>query len=433
MSYQILDGDRANPGSTLELSGVVHAPYAASAYSDATVSLQDTNGRVLATGTISDYSVDDGFNPSGNDGVLVKLSATLDIPNTVAASESGEQAYIVWAVEFDDVDNDVTSVESIIIYSADGIEFGLRNGVGLEGFDVHGVITSLASTETVQIDVYSPMPDDEKLATLTPTISSNRERAVLTDEYVVENAWSIINGNDEKVVYNPIFHATLPTYTLPGDSTVYGYDPDSSEKLEVEATLDPYTLQWYRVDDASNRTHIGSSLGWVINNSISQAIHEMAMAMERGIAVPGLLQYAFSNTDYMMFLKMGRDYFNMLDKVAQFTMTAADGHLRTAWLMCAQYQAAASRQLQEALKAFDFSGLSTTLTLDLQTAYETYRSSLESQIESTVRPYKRQLASRGLTSGAGSSKDLVGGIPLAQGWSESTLLHRGRMRARWLG
>ena len=446
MPFQVLDGDQAVPGSSLRLNGVVLAPnYTENDCSDTTVTLQDDSGRVMAIGTADA----DGFSDNNTNGLLIKLSGTLDIPSDISTSEAGELYYLVWTVEFDD-GNNAHSIEPISIYAATGIPFGLENTLGLEGFSVKGVVQIPTASENesfdVEIDVYSPLPSNEKLVTL-KNEDVDSERIIVENNFELDDVYFLVNGTDGgKIVYNPEFNTddfeTGSTYTV-NDSMASGYDYERSYQIEQDPSLDPYTLQWHMVKITENtennsttitrkRTHIGSSLSWIINNSISQAMHEMAQAMERGIAVPGLLQDAFSNADYMMYLKMGRDFFNMLDRTpSQFTMIAADGHLRLAWLTCAQYQAASSKQLQEALKTFDFSGASTSLNVDLASAYETYKSSLESMLESTVKPYKRQLVIRNLLSGDGATHELLGGPSVAQGWTESTILNRGSLRSRY--
>ena len=494
MPFQVLDGDQAVPGSSLRLNGVVYAPdYTGKDYVDIAVALQDSNNTVLATGTVDAYDADGTFNPvdaegelSGTvSGGLIKLSGTLDIPSDVPTSEAGKLTYIVWTVEFED-GNNAYSIEPISIYAGTGIPFGLENTLGLEGFPVKGVIQIPVSSDdtfyyAVDIDVYSPLPTNEKVATLKidrefdsdtnkfdnlinssdiVLIKGSEDRAVIEDNFELGEVYFLVNGTDGgRIVYDPNFYSNSTTntestfkegsvYNTANNSTREGYDAERSYQIEQDPSLDPYTLQWHMVkvtienDDTeinndNERTrkrtqHIGSSLSWIINNSISQAMHEMAQAMERGIAVPGLLQDAFSNADYMMYLKMGRDFFNMLDRTpSQFTMIAADGHMRLAWLTCAQFQAASSKQLQEALKTFDFSGASTSLNVDLASAYETYKSSLESMLESTVKPYKRQLVIRNLLSGDGATHELLGGPSVAQGWTESTVLNRGTLRSRY--
>ena len=459
MPFQVLDGDQAVPGSSLRLNGVVYAPdYTGKDYVDIAVALQDSNNTVLATGTVDahDGTTFNAIDAAGelpdsgtvNNGGLIKLSGTLDIPSDVPTSEAGELAYIVWTVEFED-GNNAHSIEPISIYAGTGIPFGLENTLGLEGFSVKGVVQIPEDDSTVEVDVYSPLPVNDKLTTLSidtgkldednDPILFSAGRNLAEGNFELEEVWFIVNGTSEKIVYGPNFHATNSTYTTDdpddvdgsGNPNNHGYDVDRSYQIEQDPSLDPFTLQWY-IKNNDTRTNIGSSLSWIINNSISQAMHEMAQAMERGIAVPGLLQDAFSNADYMMYLKMGRDFFNMLDRTpSQFTMIAADGHMRLAWLTCAQFQAASSKQLQEALKTFDFSGASTSLNVDLASAYETYKSSLESMLESTVKPYKRQLVIRNLLSGDGATHELLGGPSVAQGWTESTILNRGTLRSRY--
>ena len=430
MPFKILDGEHAVPGSTIQVDSAVHASYDADDFESAELTLQDSSGTVLATGSLDEHTLDDAFAPGGASGVLVKLSGQLDVPTSIPVSEAGELAYLVWTIEFDGED-DVHAVEPITLYEAGDVEYGLFNSVGLGGFDVHGVLAGIGD-DVVRVEVFTPPPEDERLGIVVPERSSNIERTVAKGRFTPDKAWVIVNGTAEKTVYNPTFDEDEGTYTTETDNEAQGYDSERSYQLEPEVSLDPYTLQWYTQDAHEALAHVGTSLSWVVNNIITQAMHELVLEMERDISAPGLVQTAFSNAELVQFLQMGRDLFNMLEKPSTFTMIKAAGQIRYGWLVCAQYRAATSRQLQEAVKAFDFAGQSTSLNIDLSPAYEAFRGGLESLIESTIKPYKRQLALRNILSGDGSEDAMKGRPSIAQGWTDSTILNRGGLRSRWL-
>ena len=230
------------------------------------------------------------------------------------------------------------------------------------------------------------------------------------------------------IVYQPVVDEDAMTWKTSTDSSVtHVYDPDRTDRWMSDPSLDPWLLEWRRSTDT-----LGSSQSWVINSVIMSAIHELAISMERHISVPGLSNNAFSDAERVQMLKMGRDLLNSLERVTSFDMTAADGHMRRAWMICTQHEAASARYLEEAIKAFEFSGQSATLSVDISAAYESWRSQMESLIESTVKPYKRQLVMRGHTSGGGSSQSLAGGkVPIVRGVKRSSLLRSGPIRAKY--
>jgi len=77
------------------------------------------------------------------------------------------------------------------------------------------------------------------------------------------------------------------------------------------------------------------------------------------------------------------------------------GHQAAKHDATAQREALDSLVLQEGLKAFNFSGASVSLDIDLTQAYEGLRSVTEQIIQDSVRRFKKELALRGVTGGDG--------------------------------
>lgn len=350
-------------------------------------------------------------------GYMIRAQATALLPNNL---EEGLDYTLFWKVTYQDPGNaanalGVTSMESFQVLSREKMEEGLRHGVALDfnKIPAQAVVrpkSPAIGSNDLKVRVFTP--DNIKTVLvegLTPTVSGGT--LILNEEIDVTNMYSVKNGETISFIVNPTWVGNNG-YTLPGSATVYPFEPGTNIRIRYLPSLNPYMLHWYYNDD----TMIGTSQSWVINNQISIAMHEMKASMERAMRYPGLIESAFTNADYVQFLKMGRDLFNSIGVLTNFDMTGADGQMYAWWLMCAKYEAAASRELEEAIKAFDFSGLSTSLNVDISQAYDNLKQTLWSQIESVIIPAKQRLAAKGVTTGNGSAANLMSGrVPFAVG------------------
>jgi hypothetical protein len=356
--------------------------------------IHDRYGQMLLAGSADTVEVA---------GVSIAVQSIIQLPDGLPATYDGEKYYLVWQATWPGFE--AQSSEEVVVYETEVVEYGLDNTVNMAGYpiDLHGIVRS-TTTDDVTITIFDPDGKSLSPKVLAP-LNAYPERLEFGDSYDTGQFWQFWNGHDTVIVHEPVdLNLVTGTYRLEVGGQLFAFDPSTSMRLTMMESLDPYVVQW----DQSGK-FLGTSQSWVINNNISLAMHEMQAAMERALRYPGLLESAFSNSDYLMFLKMGRDLFNSLQHITNFTMLGADGHMRRMWLICAQYEAASSRQLEEAIKAFDYSGQSTSLTIDISGAYEAYKSSLEAMIESTVKPYKKQLAIRGVIAGDGSSTSIAKG------------------------
>lgn len=336
-------------------------------------------------------------------GIVLTMDASISIPSTIPASLEGVTYYISYYADWNNEEKQ--STEEVLVFEPDATDYGLKNSVGLAdgAIPLSGVIET-TSVQDVKVKIYSP--DDVFITEITISPDNNTpERLAFNSNFNLNNVWQMSDGINVTIVYNPTVDTVTKTYTIPGDATPKPYLEGQSFQIEFVASLDPFIAQWYLVDD----TYIGSSQCWIINNTYSSVMHEMQIAIERPMVQVGLRESALEGPDYLQFMKMGRDYFNALQQTTNFTMAKADGHMRRMWLICSQYEAMQSRQLEEALKAFDFSGQSTTLMIDLAPAYETMKVGFEQQIDAVVRPYKRQLAIKQIHGGDGSDAQIKRG------------------------
>lgn len=332
--------------------------------------------------------------------IEIIINERILLPDTI---HTGSDLFIIWDIQLGDEIKQIS--EHFLVSNKELADFGIQDTVTLpgQGMSYEGVVESF-STRPLRIDVYAP-DGVTTVGSINPNPSFTSNSLVVDETLPINDIWMLNNGSITTPVVNPIFLSPL-TYALPTDPlTPIGYNSSTSWKIEYERTLDPYILNWY-FDD--NQELIGTSQSWLINNIVASAMHELKTTVERALHYPGLLESSLSNSDYVQFLKMGRDLFNMVERITNFTMMGADGSMRRAWLYCAAYEIAQSRQLEEAIKAFDFSGQSTSLTVDISQAYETLKSDMNEKIETYVKPYKRQLSQKGVLEGDGSTNNSMG-------------------------
>lgn len=400
MTLQLLNGaDRIYPGVSVNANASILVLNQTIDQDNIVASWQirDQYGQMLLSGNIDTLEVN---------GIMINLFSLIQIPDNLPATYSGEKYFLIWTVSWENFQTQ--SSEEIIVFEQEAVEYGLENTVNLTGFDIKikGIIKS-DSDSSVVIKVYDPTNVYLSSVTVSPS-NSYPQRLEFEDVYRTNTFWRFINGTDDVIVHDPIDRTELNSdvgqYRLVAGGDWQMYDIHMSQNLSLLETLDPYTLVWTQDDKL-----IGTSQSWIINNIVANAMHEMQASMERALRYPGLLQSALTDADMLMFLKMGRDYFNVLNYVTNFTMMGADGFMRRAWLICAEYEAASSRQLEEAIKAFDYSGQSTSLTVDVAAAYENYKSELQTRIEDVVKPFKKQLAIKNSREGDGSSATLMRG------------------------
>lgn len=356
--------------------------------------VHDRYGQVLLAGSADTVEVA---------GVAISVQSIIQLPDNVPATYDGERYYLVWQATWPGFE--VQSSEELVVYETEVVEYGLDDTVNMTGYPInlHGVIQA-STVSDVTVTIFDPEGKPLSPKVISPS-NSYAERLEFADSYHTGQFWQFWNGHASVIVHEPVdLDLVNGTYRTEPGGQLYAFDVGASQRLAMLESLDPYVVRWEK-----DGNFVGTSQAWVVNNNISVAQHEMQASMERALRYPGLLESAFNSTDYLTFLKMGRDLFNSLAYITNFTMLGADGHMRRMWLICAQYEAAASRQLEEAIKAFDYSGQSTSLTVDISGAYEAYKSELSNLIEQTVKPYKKQLAIRGVNGGDGSSSSISRG------------------------
>ena len=334
------------------------------------------------------------------DGFVVNVSIVLTIPESLVVLEK-EDFYLRYTFATDDRTGQHSVSQALEIWESEEVEFGLLDSVS--GFNVpfclQGTI-KLDQQEDIFIAVQTP--DNMELSRLRVSPQgAGSGRWKVDTVFDTGNIWWFVNGTTETLVHDPVI---LDGFTYQVDGNTFGYDASRSMQLFAAPGLDPYIAVW-----STDSRLLGSTSHWMMNHIIADAVKEFYASIERGTRFTGLSESLITNEEAVRFLKMGRDLFNSLEYFSTFTMLGADGMMRRMWLLCAAYEALFSRQLEEGIKQFDFSGQSTSLSVNIDSAYDLAKSTIESQIDSTVKPFKRKLAARGITGGDGSDQQISSG------------------------
>ena len=179
--------------------------------------------------------------------------------------------------------------------------------------------------------------------------------------------------------------------TLAGGSDDIGID---FESIDGMPSLDPYSLI---VGDGSYTDH----RIFHINATLLAATRDLRTYLDRLNRKVRLDSLQFSDSDYLLWLMHGRDRFNALPPVTDFTMTKATGPIRSLWLAAAQLEALRVRYLEEGLTQYDYSGSAVNLTLDVTQYLESLASSIEQRLSGEALQFKKVAAQRGLVGGTG--------------------------------
>jgi hypothetical protein len=154
---------------------------------------------------------------------------------------------------------------------------------------------------------------------------------------------------------------------------------------------------------------------FIVNPIVLDAVKEMQNWLNRAYTDSGRQpSTSFSPTDFVKYLRTGRDHFNAADKPTEFTMLGAAGPIRWFWIGYSCVSAARAQYLAEGMKAFNYSGQVVQLDIDNTPFWDATAQALEAQLAEQVKPFKDNLVKRGILGGDGSSmalrKGAVGSI-----------------------
>jgi hypothetical protein len=192
-----------------------------------------------------------------------------------------------------------------------------------------------------------------------------------------------------------------------GDLYVYRSAIDVSEY--ISASLDPLSVVW-SYGDSNTLTQKETTQAFIVTPVMLDAVKDLQTWLNSAYSNNGLAPgTTFDTTDFLKYLRMGRDRFNASGHPTDFSMTAAAGPIRNFWIGYATVAACRAQYLAEGMKAFDYSGQVVQLNVDRTPFWEATASALDMQLSEQVKPFKANLLKRGITGGDGSNMALRSG------------------------
>ncbi len=356
------------PGSTITAYASIFTPDQTVNSGASTVDwalLADT-GVTLAsgTGTLDSYAV----TPAGT--LKVNVSADVTIPNTVPANVTGVAYALVFSVGLSD-GSAVTQLqhqEAVSVVTPGFTALGPQAAI-----EIYGGAASLS---------------------------------LLLPQEVVEIGYEMYSGNTLLVPYTSLTPA--PVATADGHSYVFPFDTTTLPA----AALEPYSVFWsykYSVGQAPQR-EMGTL--YAITPRVYAAATQLQQMIQRAVvSLDQTTDTVFKPEDLLHWLVVGRAHFNGFAHPTNFSMVNASDVVMYYWTAFAAINALRSQALVEAMKAFDYQGASSSLTVDHAPAFNDMASALESQIQENCRQFKMLLSKRGTVAGDGN----VNGLALSRG------------------
>ena len=165
---------------------------------------------------------------------------------------------------------------------------------------------------------------------------------------------------------------------------------------EVDVSLDPFTLL------LESGTSFETYRIWKLNPSILLAVADVRSQIDRLHRNLKIDSLEHEDTDYLLWLRVGKDRFNGIPLTTDLSMTAAEGPIRSMWLDCVMLTALRVRYLEEGLTNYEYSGAAVNLTVDVTQYLESLASLMESRIQEDGARLKTDLHKRELTTGPGN-------------------------------
>jgi hypothetical protein len=341
-------------GNTAEVQATWMLPLPMTSFNAASAKWEvlDQDGSVWAFGDADDLEVKQA--PFGSDTHIV-VGATISVPVSAPADTGGSGYQVRWTLSAAG-QNDQFAFDSFTVFPRIAQLQGPANSVALVGDMVEMQLTLPSEFKPVHCEVF------HENTGVTPKLEATSVAIAGGIKYMV---------NLQTDTFRP--GVSLTPYTL-----IWQYGPDGQKVME-QASL------------------------WLVNPTIIQAQAEIRQFMLKAYADTGIdPDGEFTPDVLLMHLLQGCEMFNALGYPTTFNMTRASGPIRALWLRASIIQACRSQYLNEGMKAFQFGGQAVNLDVDRSQYWDSIASSLQSELDQAIKPFKENLVRRGLLGGDGN-------------------------------
>jgi len=220
----------------------------------------------------------------------------------------------------------------------------------------------------------------------------------LVTESLYDTVWIDISSGNSIV-------ASIQVQEKPIRVSTGWYYQQAIDTTHMPASLDPYGVSWrYSNSNVATQVFRETAKLFIVNPSISVAIEDVRMRVSKArtsvLNQPDLL---FDTPTIMSWLRRGRDEFNGAGQFwTTFTMLDATGGVREFWLTYSEIAMLRAQALAEGEKAFNFAGQAISLDVDRSQYYQTLADTLQSRVDTDIRPYKVSLKMGNMSGGSGN-------------------------------
>lgn len=165
------------------------------------------------------------------------------------------------------------------------------------------------------------------------------------------------------------------------------------------------------------RPRVYSYRYWCITPQIALAATMIEDFLNKSRIQNIIPELEYTSGDILGYLERGLYLFNMTSITTTFNGTNMQGMLLDAWITCSSYYALATQLLAEGSLAFDFSGQGVSLNVDRTPQIDSALGRIESRIQDTVVPLKKQITQQGFFGGDGS----IGGTAMRNPYATGIL------------
>ena len=331
--------------------------------------LIDKQGTLFAQGVSSGYVI-----TATAFSTLVEAPATITAPSAIPPSSEGHSYQIRWALTLPGSLVPAFNFEALEVTGLTSAPEGPETAIELYDSQIAVATVSQRVFSAVKLEIYDSM-----------------NRKIVADTVVT------VNG-PQQVAGGYYYSAEID----PNNVSVQGGNPFC-------AKLDAYVITWKYVTTGSLLVSRQVAELFIVNPSILAAMEDARrMVMKARTTQFGFADAVFDDATLISWLRRGRDLFNSAGgMLTEFSMTNATGGIREYWIRYAEISMLRAQALAEGEKAFNFAGSAIQLDVDKAQYYTGLADTMQSNLESEIKPFKTNLIKKGAVAGDGNMTNVA--------------------------
>lgn len=286
-----------------------------------------------------------------------------------------------------------------------------------ESSSVTATATPTGSEITIEYDLPALSPGSYTVIFKIGESEYNQPTNVAEPDKRNENGW---------ITTSPVLDLDVPAAT--GTFQFFRYNTLLDEGVVTGSHIGPIdepirpSFDSYNLIVTNAESEIADIEVFYLNPMMLKAIRELQSIVDRLQRQLRLDALEFTDIDYLRALNRGKDRFNGLGPMTEFTMLNAQGPIRNAWLTLSSIEVLRVRSLEEGLTNYSYEGSSISLSTDTRASLDEFLLTLETRILDEIKPLKMDLARMSIVGGDGSQSRgsrFVGSVGIGLGPASS--------------